>query len=495
MPHFNLISHPWIPVRWSPSATGEKPALVSLHDAFARSRDIADLDATPHERIALTRLLVCIAHAALGAPESPDDWQDFGHDLESAATAYLALPDIHPHFNLLGDGPRFLQEAVPKKGDPVPASKLFARLATGNNPTVLDHGGMSAERRFDPAMLALALLTFQNFYPLYGAGYKGRGPCADGNGIHCILLGNQLRDTILGNMLDAETLATTALESIGKPIWECATPAELETSTRTLLGRLAPRHRSLRLTSDLTGFHHRQKSLIYPNWEPHREPSVSIILNRKEERRIAPARLDRSIWRDLHYLTALRAGDETNPDAAPVLQSHREALDEKSAELWTGALITDLKAKILDTTESTFTVPRDLFSPAGRARYAAGVDFAETISTKLYGAIRTYGSALSHEHPPVAEGQQHYWHRLDQHHQILINLAANPVPGTPAIGTLDAKDSWTLAVRQAAVAAYQSVCPRTTPRQIEAFALGYRSLHRALHPQPAKKSAKQPATA
>jgi hypothetical protein len=40
------------------------------------------------------------------------------------------------------------------------------------------------------------------------------------------------------------------------------------------------------------------------------------------------------------------------------------------------------------------------------------------------------------------------------------------------------------------------VCPRTTPRQIEAFALGYRPLHNALYPKPPKKSAaKQTATA
>ncbi len=262
---FNLIDQPWIPVRWTRDATGSNPRLVSLHDAFLRSREIADLDCAPHERIALTRLLVCITHAAIGAPDTPGDWDDFGENLESAATQYLVRPDIHPHFNLLGDGPRFLQEALPEKGDAVPASKLFARLATGNNPTVLDHGGMSEARTFDPAVLSLGLLTFQNFYPLYGAGYKGRGPCADSNGIHCVLLGRLLHETIRRNMVDQESMSRTANEGFGKPIWECETAEELESSTRTFLGRLVPRHRSLRITRALTGFFHRQKSLIYPN--------------------------------------------------------------------------------------------------------------------------------------------------------------------------------------------------------------------------------------
>ncbi len=496
MTRFNLIENPWIPVRWLPTANGETSRLVSLHDAFARCREIADLDAAPHERIAVTRLLVCIAHAALGVPDDSDEWEDFGDDLEPAVANYLARPDIHPHFNLLGDGLRFLQENVPEKGDTVSASKLFPHLATGNNPTLLDHGGMSASRSFEPADLALALLTFQNFYPLYGAGYKGRGPCADANGIHCVLLGKQLRDTVINNMLDAESIFHTAHESFGKPIWECETAADLEGSTQTLLGRLVPRHRSLRLASDLTVFFHSNKSLIYPNWEPHREPSVSIVTNRKGARRIAPARLDRSIWRDLHHLTALRAGAENNPDAALVLQSHRAAMQNETVELWTGALITDLKAKILDTAESTFSVPRGLFAVPGRTLYTAGVEYAELISTKLYGAIRTYGSSLSHEHPPVTEGQQHYWHHLDQKHRALIEMAADPQLGQPAIGSIGAADPWTLIVRAAAIAAYEAVCPRSTPRQKEAFALGYRPLHNALFPKPPKKSAaKKSATA
>ena len=494
MQDFNLIDHPWIPVRWRTDTTGDTPLLVSLHDAFARSGEIADLDCAPHERIALTRLLVCITHAALGAPQDEDGWDDFADDLDSAVPAYLARSAIHPHFNFLGDGPRFLQENVPTGGDAVPASKLFPALATGNNPTLLDHSGMSPGRPFDPASIALALLAFQNFYPLYGAGYKGRGPCADGNAIHCLLIAHNLKQTIHANLIDTSTLSATALEGLGKPAWECASADELETSTRTMLGRLVPRHRSLRLTDDLTGFHHRKLSLIYPNWEPQREPSVSIILNKKEERKIAPARLDRAIWRDLHYLTAIREGNDANPNAALVLKSHRSELEQELISLWTGALITDLKAKILDVTESTFTVPRNLFGLAGRHRYAAGVEHAETISRKLYGAIKSYGSSMSHENPPIAEGQKHFWHRLDQNHRTLIELAANPQPGQAAIGTPEASDPWTLLVREAALTAYEAVCPHTTPRQIEAYAAGYRSLHKALFPKPKTPKKKVRAT-
>ncbi len=492
MQDFNLIDHPWIPVRWQAGADRSAQPTVSLHDAFAHSAEIADLDCAPHERIAITRLLVCIAHAALGAPENPADWDGFGVDLDSAIPAYLGRPDIHQHFNLLGDGPRFLQEMVSTSSETVPSSKLFPQLATGNNPTVLDHAGNSKIRRYGSDIIAVGLLTFQNFYPLYGAGFKGRGPCADGNAIHCLLLASSLGETVRANMLDLNTLSDTALEGLGKPIWECKNAGELDASTRTLLGRLVPRHRALRLTDDLTGFHHQKKSLIYPNWEPHREPSMSILVTKKDERKLTAARIERGIWRDLHNLIALRSLGSASNDPARVLVSHAGQLDAETVALWTGALVTDFKAKILDTTESTFTLSRDLFGIAGRHLYGAGVDHAEEISRKLYGAIRSFGSALSHEAPPVQEGQKHYWHRLDQEHRVLIHLAASPKPGRSAIGLFGAEDDWTKLVREAAFEAYAAVCARTTPRQIQAYTAGIRSLHSALYPKPKKES--QPAT-
>ncbi|MGL4398332.1 MAG: type I-E CRISPR-associated protein Cse1/CasA, partial [Luteolibacter sp.] len=105
MTDFNLITHPWIPVRW---LDGHHSS-VGLEELFRRAADIADLDAVPHERISLIRLLVCITQAALGAPADLYGWEDFGGDLEEAVPAYLARAEIFPHFNLFGDGPRFLQ--------------------------------------------------------------------------------------------------------------------------------------------------------------------------------------------------------------------------------------------------------------------------------------------------------------------------------------------------------------------------------------------------
>lgn len=49
----------------------------------------ADLDVRPHERVAVMRLLVCVAQAAIGAPEDSDGWAGFGDDLSERVLPYL----------------------------------------------------------------------------------------------------------------------------------------------------------------------------------------------------------------------------------------------------------------------------------------------------------------------------------------------------------------------------------------------------------------------
>lgn len=196
------------------------------------------------------------------------------------------------------------------------------------------------------------------------------------------------------------------------------------------------------------------------------------------------ANLEKGIWRDLHLLTNVKNSEDT---AGPLnLQSFNERRElEEETHLWVGELIKAKDAKIIDCTESTFTVPHQLFCDDGRRIYAAGIEHAETISKSLYGAIKTFWSALKHENPPIAEGQKQFWHILDQQHRQLIQLASKPQDriGKSAIGAEGAEDAWTQFVRRAARKAFDSVCPRSTPRQIQAYANGIKPLLRALFPK------------
>ena len=158
----------------------------------------------------------------------------------------------------------------------------------------------------------------------------------------------------------------------------------------------------------------------------------------------------------------------------------------KPLDIWTGALATDGKAKILDTVESIFHLESRLFTDEGRGLYERGVAYAQARLHHLRDAVRSYGKAMKHESPPVPAAERYYWHALDQQSDLLLKTASDPAVGDLNFGGAS-KDAWTALVRGALIGAYEHACPRDTPRQIEAFAQGLR----ALRPPPPKPKAKK----
>ena len=79
---FNLASHRWVPVDLANGFPDRERRVrednglprVSLIEAFEHGGNIGDLRCYPHERIALTRLLICIAQRAMNGPEAESDW-------------------------------------------------------------------------------------------------------------------------------------------------------------------------------------------------------------------------------------------------------------------------------------------------------------------------------------------------------------------------------------------------------------------------------------
>jgi len=477
---FNLIDSPWIPVRWRADASGPTAPMVSLEEAFRRGSEIADLDCAPHERIALIRLLVCITHAALGAPETADDWEGFAADMPKRVPVYLLNKNIFPYFNLLGDGPRFLQALPDAGGDGYPLCKIFFQLSSGNSPKFLDHWGEDA-RPWSPADAALGLLCLQNFFVggSMASKVKGNGPAL--KSLQLLLAGESLTESIFRNCIDLDNLSQTG-GGLGRPVWEA--PAD-----RNLLSRLAPNSCSLWLSDDLATTQIDQ-GYQYPEYEDYRDPFATTV-TAKDSRRLLRANLEKGIWRDLHLLTNLQKGE--GPAGPLNLQSFNDRRElSETTQLWVGELVKAKDAKIIDATESTFTVPQQLFTEDGRLIYATGIDYAESISKSLYGAIKTFWTALKHERPPIAEGQKLFWSSLEQEHRILIRLASKPEErkGQPSFGAEGAEDAWTKLVRSAARDAFDSVCPRSTPRQIQAYANGIRPLLRTLYPSTPKSKMK-----
>lgn len=468
---FHLVENPWIPVRY----VDGRNALVSLETAFRESSAISDLDCPPHERISLIRLLVCITQAELGAPETPDDWDGFGEDLETRAPAYLRREDIFPHFNLFGDGPRFLQGSVDERAAPYLASQMVFHFATGNTPTHLDHEG-GTSRVFSEAFLARTILSYQNFFVggSMASKIKGNGPSL--KILHALLRGRNLKETVILNCIDSDTLACAGI-SFGRPVWEDGSQGA---NCASLLGRLVPLQCRLKLHTDMI---HTwlEDGLSYPEYPAARESSATII-SKKGERFILRADPARGIWKDLHLVAQIRATD-SQPQGAPLtIQSHAQAMEDDFLEIHLAELYKAKDAKIIDALVSFFSLPRSMFTEAGRARYDAGVQFAEARSNQLYGAVKQYGAALKNESPPTDEAKKHFWHALDQQSGTLLDIVRTPaLMGGLSFG--EGADPWTVAVRQAARNAYNSVCSRQTPRQLQAYAAGLK----VLNPKPKKK--------
>lgn len=471
MTDFNLITHPWIPVRWLDG----HHSLVGLDELFRHAAEIADLDAVPHERISLIRLLVCITQAALGAPADMHGWDEFGGDLEETVPAYLARAEIHPHFNLFGNGPRFLQCKASAGDKSYPACQVSFTMAAGNSPTLFDHFG-EVSRLMDAAFLARLLLCYQNFFVggSMASKVKGNGPSL--KMLHTFLISSNLKRTLLANCMDAELAP-----NFGKPYWELGAPDQIKgaaakVATESYLGRLVPLSCRLDVTGNLqVGYAiHIDQGLEYPAYPAALEPSATVI-PWKEEFRLLRADTNRGIWRDLHCLAILRRSDSQAQSAPKIFQSHIIEHGEGDVDLWVGELIKAKDAKILDGIEDRFTVPHRLFCEIGQVIYSNGVQHADIQSTGIYSAVKAYAESMMNGSAPVDVAQRHFWNALDLQRQTLLDLVKDDaVIRGKNFGESD--DPWSLAVRKAAHAAYDHACPRSTPRQIEAYALGLRRL-------------------
>ena len=514
----NLTTEAWIPIVWNDG----KPGTVSLREAFERGEEVQDLAVRPHERIALMRLLVCIAQAALDGPADYYDWKACRPRIAPSALDYL---DRWRHcFELFGKGQRFLQVANLKKsvkksdGDDDEGnstSKLDLALATGNNTTLFDNAGGS-ERTFTSGELALMLATFQCFSPggrigvalwngkeTAGKGSSDHAPCLAGGMLHALLRGDHLLATLQKNLLTKRQAEQFfGQDSWGRPVWELmpqqlADAESVRNAHHTYLGRLVPLTRAIWLADDC-------RSLILANgleYESYadgwREPSATIVTRKvkgQPTRVVLPASIDKAAWRELHALTVKAVGQ--NPGGPAALQNI--AVDEEPFDLWVGGLVAN-KAKPLDTTEAVFHVPAGMLIDKHQRTYEDGVKHAGDIEFRLRCAVSVYHKELGDnlDRPEMKNRRQQiqsnaaaqFWTDIESAVPGLLEVAACP----ESLG-LNHKwhgTVWGQSVRRAARAGYERACPHETPRQIRAYALGLKTLFAAPARQAEVKTEKE----
>jgi len=503
----NVAFDPWIPVI---TMNGES-RLVSLNTIFTKGETLADLAVRPHERVALLRLFLCIAHAALNGPQNYDEWCEVPKRLGDAASEYLEY--WRDSFELFHPTKPWLQIANIRKqknieaslDDPftgwTPVSKLCFSYASGHTPTLFDHHGIQNERDIPIETILLSLLTFQCFSPggLISQVFWGQvqskktskdSPCISASMLHAFLRGENIFITIQLNLPIREDISHYYKE-MGHPVWEMMPLSfddtkEIKNATRTYVGRLVPLVRFILLHPSapymLLG-----DGLEYPTFADGfvQEPTATVVvrnINGLEARTILSYRPFKSIWRELGAIIVKQTAYENG--RAMALSN----IDEKVGfDLEVCALARD-QATILDAFDSVIFIPPQLNTFEGQNTYDSEVKTAEYIADKLGWAIEIYregvdggwNGRLKNAGPHKSAlkaglrytGANYYWTAIEKNISLLMDHIR-------AIGTDDAilsKKVWRRLLIKTAFAAYEVACGNETPRQIKAFIKGRQQL-------------------
>ena len=167
----NLISDPWIPVLRRSGRDVIRPDQIAEADVLRPDWPRPDLNLACYE---LLIGLVYLAHPPKGIDDSANP--------PNAAALRWAMAPLAPAFNLLGAGPRFLQDLEPLEGEGSPPDILFIDSAGAS--TAKKNADLMVRRdRYEALPLPLAtmaLYTMQAFAPTGGAGnrtsMRGGGP-------------------------------------------------------------------------------------------------------------------------------------------------------------------------------------------------------------------------------------------------------------------------------------------------------------------------------
>ena len=215
----NLINSPWIPV-----ASGKTITLKSLREIFNEPLRGQIRCPTPMEDVAIQRLLVAIAMAAL-QPRSTEDIDKWVKNLLPAASLILEyLEKWQDRFELFSPRYPFMQVEGMTQDTTTSVSVLCLTRATGNTPAWFDHSRDESPRGLSPEEAARALVAHQAFSValgkspavILGGQRLARGSRKDGTctrGLMVWLVGSTIIETTLINLLSV---------AAGTPVWEDA---------------------------------------------------------------------------------------------------------------------------------------------------------------------------------------------------------------------------------------------------------------------------------
>lgn len=506
----NVAFDPWIPVV---TVSGE-PLLVSLAAIFTQGDKFADLSVRPHQRVSLMRLLLCVAHAALDGPKDYDEWLDLPRQLPDAAQAYLTV--WRDSFELFHPTKPWLQAAdVSKKsneassseplGDWTPVSKLNFSFASGNNSTLFDHHGAEKDRKIHLAGTILSMLTFQCFSTgglISQVFWHGKqtaksakdAPCIPSSMIHALLRDTNVLKSVWMNLPTYEDIKFFYPDKdVGTPVWEkfpksFSDVTSIDNATTSYLGRLVPVSRLIRL-------HPSRKLMLLGSGLPYPsfaggfspEPSATVLVKKngkKEIQALLSFNPSKEFWRELSAMIVKRkAGQPGGPVALNALQ------EGEACDLVVSALAREPgRETILEVTESVFHISSNLSRKYGATAYEEEVNRAEFQSYRLGRAIEAYRYEVDGgwdarlkragrnknelRRKLHSTATRFYWTAVEQ---SLSFLWAH-IDALNSDNAIPTRDVWRKMLFSSAQEAYRIACGQETPRQVRAFALGWKEL-------------------
>ena len=475
---YNLIDEQWIPVLMQDG----RNKMVSLGEVFAdEDGQIADLALNPYERVAVFRLLLCIAQAALGPERLKDEraWRAAKDVVGPVASEYLKK--WHGRFFLYGPH-AFLQPddvVAVNETSYKPYSTLVFELASGNNSTLFDHAATDSLRVISQSSLAIGFTTYQNFSANGLSGkclWSGKeteksvkgAPCREQSMLFTLFLGNSIIESIWLNLLTCEQIANDLKVEWGCPVWELESLSRSDSQKlpETFLGHLVPLSRSIKFEKGspkciLGG------GLIYPQLPSWREQMASVTMKDDGSLTYISANPSRMPWRDLTSILSVH-GSRVCKGALAL--RHIVSLEEDKFSIWTGGIKWEPgQAKLIDTVEWSVTLSASMIEDLSLQRYENAIKRAESQKSNLRHAAKAYAGILK-----VDDTSRYYQPAENTYWDILAQPKNQKLVLSVDSSTYLA--DWKKATRKAAEEAYRRACPAVTARQMEAFAQGFSKL-------------------
>lgn len=229
--------------------------------------------------IACLEFLVGLLYLA-DPPENTDEWLE--RRAPNPERLRKRLDFFTPAFNLLGDGPRFLQDLEPLDGKPNAPDMLF--IDSAGDSTAKKNADLMVWRDRYPTLslplAAMALYAFQAFAPSGGAGnrtsMRGGGPQTTlvnpGNGLWNIIWANVPCGEAATSVEVLPWMKKTVVSTKGDQVWS---------QDRHLVEAFFGMPRRLRLVASdgvVTGVVQRPHGNNYAGWEHHLTPYYRMKL-------------------------------------------------------------------------------------------------------------------------------------------------------------------------------------------------------------------------